>query len=351
MDDALKPRRLTPRSEPADLDASQVRDLSNLVSQLRLGPLSDLITVKGISTDAKRWVKNPSICFGTLSDGQFHLAYRIPASSMPAPNEEVVLRGELCVQPHSFELQLHGDVVGAWAPKQRPARQAIPLRERSAEGLFAFLEHRPPSALGVIATDTGWRDVEAAASTDRVSGCAREIASFASEVEMVAAIRKLANRSAVQGIVLARGGGPRLETIGNSDQVLIALIESKLPFYTALGHSNDLLLLDKHADQSFSFPGDFGHRLRRAMDDIQEQRDLRANLANLSLAHNCLQGDHATTTQALRDAEQLGKGLERDRENMAKANADQVRLLGRLKGAVGVLAVAIVVLVILLAKR
>jgi exodeoxyribonuclease VII large subunit len=351
MEDALQPRRAELHSNAADLEVSRIRELSNVVSQLRLGALSQTIWVKGRSVEAKVWAKNPSICYGTLSDGQFNLAYRIPAASMPVPNEEVVLCGELHLQGTSFELQLHGDVVGAWEPKKRPARQAIPVNPRSAEGLVNFLERRDPSTLGFIATDIGWRDVKSAAGSDEVGRCESVLANFTSETEVVAAIKKLVGKSNVKGIVLARGGGPRLDVIGNSDRVLIALIESNLPFYTALGHSNDQLLLDKYADQSFSFPGDFGHRLRRALEDIQRLKDLNTNLATLTDQHDGLKTKFSTTTQALQAAEHVGAGLQVERASLVKHNATQGWRLRWAIGTITALCVMVVVLVTLLIKR
>ncbi|MEA9794535.1 hypothetical protein VDG07_04055 [Xanthomonas campestris pv. raphani] len=71
-----------------------------------------------------------------------------------------------------------------------------------------------------------------------------------------------------------------METIGDSRNVTRALIETGLPFYVALGHANDVLLLDKHADDVFLTPSDFGHRLRDCLDAAQEAEDARAEASD-----------------------------------------------------------------------
>jgi exodeoxyribonuclease VII large subunit len=83
---------------------------------------------------------------------------------------------------------------------------------------------------------------------------------------------------AVAGIAFVRGGSDPLSLqIWNDGALLRAFLAQPLPFYTALGHSQELLLADKYADESFATPSDLGAQAGRiaaelATEAAREQR-------------------------------------------------------------------------------
>jgi exodeoxyribonuclease VII large subunit len=83
---------------------------------------------------------------------------------------------------------------------------------------------------------------------------------------------------AVAGIGFVRGGSdPLTLQIWNDQALLRAFLAQPLPFYTALGHSQELLLADKYSDESFATPTDLGAQAGRiagelAAETAREQR-------------------------------------------------------------------------------
>jgi exodeoxyribonuclease VII large subunit len=53
----------------------------------------------------------------------------------------------------------------------------------------------------------------------------------------------------------------------NDPEVVAALLDCDSPFYTAIGHSDQLLLADKFADAAFTTPSAFGHEVRNCLLD------------------------------------------------------------------------------------
>ncbi|MDG2536996.1 exodeoxyribonuclease VII large subunit [Dyella jiangningensis] len=315
--------------------APPVLDVGSLTSQLHAGALSAPLRIKGTSVAAEVWKKNPHYCFGTLAEGKARLRYRVPASSMPRVGEDVILAGALYLSPFNFELQFHGDVESAWQPKQRLARLRIPDRARTPVPLVDFLEHHAAEELGFIATANGWSDLERAVRSG-LDRCAKEIAGFGDEDDVIAAVDRLCQERHVKAIVLARGGGARLDEVGNSDKLAVALINRKLPFYTALGHANDQLLLDKYADDSFSTPSDFGHRLRAALDHHAVQRSLQDDVDRLGRTNTDLRNVAAGSARDLTTAEENMRLL---RDQLAAKTAAAKWMVGALVVLAGVVAV------------
>ncbi|WP_333682211.1 exodeoxyribonuclease VII large subunit [Dyella sp.] len=148
----------------------------------------------------------------------------------------------------------------------------MPERKGGTQFLRDFLGAYPISSVGFLATQLAWGDV--IKSAPELISCPCEIAHFTDEGKFLDALGRLL-KAKVNAIVITRGGGEAMAAIGDSPNVAKALIETGLPFYTALGHSGDNMLLDKHADESFVSPADVAHRLSRTQKEMQKQAILK----------------------------------------------------------------------------
>jgi len=152
-------------------------------------------------------------------------------------------------------------------------------RSLAAEGLFAPERKRRlpflPRLIGLICG----RD--SAAERDVLENAARRWPSVRFRVEQVAvqgpfavsevtdALRVLDADSEVDVIIIARGGGSIEDLLPFSDEYLIrAVASSRTPVVSAIGHEQDVPLLDLVADVRASTPTDAA---RRVVPDISEQ--------------------------------------------------------------------------------
>jgi exodeoxyribonuclease VII large subunit len=79
-------------------------------------------------------------------------------------------------------------------------------------------------------------------------------------------------------IAIARGGGDRMEIFDNPD-IAEAAIELNAYFVTALGHAQDVPLLQKVADKAFNTPTAFGQHLVDLFNNtIQERSESKAGM-------------------------------------------------------------------------
>jgi exodeoxyribonuclease VII large subunit len=264
---------------------------------------------------------------------------------MPRLGEDVVIVGTLCLSPLTFELQLHGDVEGAWQPKNRMPRLTIPKRSQAPQPLAQFLEHHPVTAIGFIVTETGWSDVERSAGR-YVSCCVRVTPNFGDEDELVAAIEQLGGSVGIEAIVLARGGGAMLDEVGNSDKAAVTLIGQNMPFYAALGHSNDLMLLDKYADESFGTPSDFGHSLRSALERAEEIEASRRRLIKVVDENERMGAGIAYRDNGIAEAAKHAASLQEELASAAQARLVRDRAIRWLIGSL----VSVIVIMLLLLK-
>ena len=159
-------------------------------------------------------------------------------------------------------------------------------RSLAAEGLFAPERKRRlpflPKKIGLICG----RD--SAAERDVLQNAARRWPAVRFRVEQVAvqgpfaveevtaAVQALDADQAVDVIVIARGGGSVEDLLPFSDETLVrAVAACRTPVVSAIGHEQDVPLLDLVADVRASTPTDAA---RRVVPDISEQLSLIAEL-------------------------------------------------------------------------
>ncbi len=156
----------------------------------------------------------------------------------------------------------------------------------AAEGLFAAARKRPlPFLPGVVGLICGR---ESAAERDVLRNAARRWPAVRFRVENAAvqgpyavgevteALRRLDADRAVEVIIIARGGGSIEDLLPFSDESLVrAVAACQTPVVSAIGHEQDVPLLDQVADVRASTPTDAA---RRVVPDVTEQVELIAQL-------------------------------------------------------------------------
>ncbi len=106
----------------------------------------------------------------------------------------------------------------------------------------------------------------------RVSVCNSKVEGGSAIDDLVSGIEILnKNFPDLELIVITRGGGSweSLQAF-NSEEIVKAAFSSKIPVISAIGHENDLTLLDLVADQRVSTPTDAGKFLSKSWEDAEK---------------------------------------------------------------------------------
>jgi exodeoxyribonuclease VII large subunit len=178
-------------------------------------------------------------------------------------------------------LELRAVGIGELLARLERLRRAL-----GAEGLFApERKRRLPFLPGLVGLICG-RD--SAAERDVLENAARRWPSVRFRVERVAvqgpfavtevtdALRALDGDAEVDVIIIARGGGSLEDLLPFSDESLVRAVAScRTPVVSAIGHEQDVPLLDLAADVRASTPTDAA---RRVVPDVGEQLAIIAEL-------------------------------------------------------------------------
>jgi exodeoxyribonuclease VII large subunit len=264
------------RPEEAPAPAQTPLIVEALLNQIRIERPTGQVLVKGRVERLSAWPKgNPRHLFGELVGSDRSIEFRCPVAQGPkAVGEHVVLSGTLTIRPspihQGFAVQLVGEVVGTWAPETRAEAPVILERRRGRVPLKHLIAQHGLHSLCVIGSETGLGDARAALLRHLPDAPWREVPCKVADPETVRARFAQACRDhAVAGIAFVRGGSdPLTLQIWNDQALLRAFLDQPLPFYTALGHSQELLLADKYSDESFSTPTDLGAQAGRAAAEL-----------------------------------------------------------------------------------
>ena len=173
------------------------------------------------------------------------------------------------------------------------ARLELLRRSLAAEGLFApERKRRPPflpAAVGLICgrDSAAERDVRrnAARRWPAVRFRTEQVAVQGQHAvaEIITALRELDADPAVEVIIITRGGGSIEDLLPFSDEELIrAVAACATPVVSAIGHEQDVPLLDHVADVRASTPTDAA---RRVVPDVAEQSELIGQLRARARRH------------------------------------------------------------------
>jgi exodeoxyribonuclease VII large subunit len=187
----------------------------------------------------------------------------IPAS--PDDGMQVVVYGQMTVYPARAELQLRvrrieavGD--GLW----RKAMEQTLAKLRS-EGLLDEGRKRPipqfPRRVAIVTSADGAaiRDI-VAVMRKRNAGvqlvlCQARVQGDGAALEIAAALRRIARWALADVVIVGRGGGSKEDLWAfNDERVARAVVESRVPVISAVGHEVDITVCDAVADLRASTP-------------------------------------------------------------------------------------------------
>ncbi|WP_025804378.1 exodeoxyribonuclease VII large subunit [Pseudomonas chlororaphis] len=295
-----------------------------LIDALKISAPSGFVTVKGIAAEVKFWSRNGEDkvlkVYGRLVLGDASIRFELQPNAAIQDNAPVILYGALRIKKSetfrtTHEVILVGDVVGRWIPYE-PVVVAPPtplVRQQPRLSLEAAVAKHGLDAIAIFATGTAWNDLTTAANPLPVfAHCRRVETNFMKPEQFLSDLAEVCRDPAVQVLVIARGGGGGLEVIGDSPEVAAALLASKRPFYTALGHDDNVLLLDKHADRAFSTPSILGQMLAETIRSIAERQNLEERLSkstqeNASLTEQLTQANAKLELERRQLREPVGK--------------------------------------------
>lgn len=190
----------------------------------------------------------------------------------------------------------------------------------TAEGLFAAERKRAlpflPRRVGLISgrASAAMHDVlvNARARWPAVEFDVREVAvqGVAAVTEVVAALTDLQRIDGVDVIVIARGGGSVEDLLPFSNEALVrAVAASRIPVVSAIGHEQDVPLVDLAADIRASTPTDAA---RRIVPDVTEQRAVlhgAITRGRRALRHRAVAEGHTVATARDRSRRAMHRSL------------------------------------------
>ncbi len=192
----------------------------------------------------------------------------------------VQIEGELSVYAKKGEYQIIAARVEPVGYGALQAQFDALKRKLAAEGLFAPDRKRPlplyPTRLGIVTSETGaalrdmLRILRARAPYASVTLADTRVQGEGAAREIAAAIARMNAWGQVEVIIVGRGGGsPQDLWAFNEEAVVRAIVLSRIPVVSAVGHEVDISLADLAADVRAATPT---HAAQLVVKDVEEIR-------------------------------------------------------------------------------
>jgi exodeoxyribonuclease VII large subunit len=266
-------------------------------------------------------------------------ARRLPM--VPEDGQEFIFRGRIDFWAQGGKLRLIVDYVEFDDVGKLRARLEQLKAKLELEGAFEAARKRPlpflPRSIGLITSPTGavihdlqetildrFPNIEILVYPAQVQGTA-------SPASVAMALARCNREQRAEVAVIARGGGSFEELYAfNTEVVARAILQSRVPVVTALGHTSDRTVADLVADAECRTPTEAGGRvvprkteLRRGLDE-RRRRLQREATARLRAAQESV----ARRQEALRKAlpgliQRRAERLERSRAALARLSPEQ----------------------------
>src|SRR5437588_11866035 len=212
------------------------------------------------------------------------------------------------------------------------------LKQRlELEGAFAPERKRPlpflPRAVGLVTSPTGavihdlqqtiwdrFPNMDSVVYPAQVQGAA-------SPGSVAGAIRQANRDGRVEVVVIARGGGSFEDLYGfNTEPVVRAILASRIPVVTALGHTSDRTLADMASDAECRTPTEAGARVVPRKSQLVEQLRERARRLEREGLRRVQASLEAVTRRRERLAQLLPAQFALRQRRLERATADLARL-------------------------
>lgn len=264
-----------------------------ILETVTLAHPKEILLVKGrVERLSKPWPSDvPKWIFGNLVGQEASIGFRCPIDTSPTlVGEYVVLSGLLKSRKSKvhdgLELILEGELYGSWTPAETHTQPLIALnREYGRLSLSAFVRQHGLSSLLVLSTSTAESDLLTATSKYGVTtGWISASGNYSDKKKLLSDLNHALDIHDVKGVVFVRGGSdPATLRFWDDPSFVQELLALNIPFYTAIGHSDRLLLADKYSDEAFPTPTAFGEALGASVSTIQKESEIVETIEGLRL--------------------------------------------------------------------
>jgi len=248
-----------------------------LLTAMQVTRPNGMVLVEGYVKQVRPYPKG-NVAYLTLTGQDGSVDAQVPLARAPSVGQQVRVYGAVSVQPSRLGNGLNVKVTGEWldAPAA-PAAPRVELQKPRRVSLERWLEDFTPARLAVVGTQKAFSDLSAALPAQfKLDYSAVPMTDRAAIIEAVEALVA----SGMRGVILTRGGSnDATDEVWNAPEFVAELLRLEVPFYTAIGHSDGLLLVDLYADQAFTTPTHVGQELARIIErravSHHQQRELQ----------------------------------------------------------------------------
>lgn len=274
---------------------------STLLATITVGAPSHLVRVRGevvrFTPFTNKGEKEITCIYGELADASGKVTFKLkPSPDLKGEGQHIEIIGAVKTSfskyTTGFDLRIDGEMVAAYQVDKRPVTLLNDQRpEQPRISLHGFLQNNPIDSLFLITTEIGLKDFLSGAQPVHIERDIRyAIIKISSKTEVFNCLESIETKSDIAGLGIIRGGAATADLrLWDDAEVVQRVLATGLPYYSAVGHSDKLLLIDKYSMESFPVPFAFGQAVGETLGRIRHavnQDEKNMSLQNLVHTHD-----------------------------------------------------------------
>ena len=282
------------------------------------------VTVKGVVSNVTSYDKKKSY-FDLLGSGK-RIRACCSIDDTPSEGAAIEFTGLITLKTNSYgtylQVMINGSPVGTWERhKPTSVLTSKDLVKYNNMPLSSLIQKFETGRLLIVGSETAINDVTSALNSDSFVNIEHRVVTVSNKAKVLDLLKGVKDNTKEYGGLLpafavVRGGDDDSMDVWDDPEVVKALLDVGIPYFTALGHSHRVTLADKYAAQSFPTPGNFGSSINHEADhylysqSIQHENNrLSSDLKNNAAKTRLLEEQDIKTQVILKQHKSANKWL------------------------------------------
>jgi len=286
---------------PVHSESSSISDSlspTTLLNMLQIEIPKFAVKIRGEVLDIRPWPnkETPIYLYGEIGDSLSCIEFKIkPTNQLQLHGQHIEILGALHTSPNyqrdGIKISIEGEMVNEYKIENLPSQILEHDINRTRLSLKQFLSKYAFNELCVLSTRHGFADfISKTNLTVHYSDVVFSVCNFDSIENIIKGIREAATIENIKGIVVIHDGVNCWDNRKwDNIEVVLELLNTKLHIYTALCETDNLLLADKHSDESFITPHYFAQHLTSLVIEDRQKKTLAQKMYNVETTLNGIQ--------------------------------------------------------------
>ena len=268
---------------------------TTLLNMLQIETPKFAVKIRGEVLAIRPWPNSntPIYLYGEIGDSQSCIEFKIrPNTLLQLQGQHIEILGALHTSPNyqkdGIKVSIEGEMVGEYKVENLPPQILTHNENRIRLSLKQFLNQYDFNQLCILSTRHGFADfISKTNQTVHYTDVVFSVCNFDTTENIIKGIKEAASNENIKGIAIIHDAINCWDNRKwDNTEIVLELLNTNHHIYTALCETDNLLLADKHSDETFLTPNNFATHLTALVIENKQKNTLTDKIHNIEAKFN-----------------------------------------------------------------